>query len=76
MKNKLHLILISIFLIVMLTNISVLAHKVSIFAYIEGDKIYTESYFSDGTKCVNSKIEVFDEQPISPERRTNPIIPL
>ncbi len=43
-------------------NISVFAHKVSIFAYIEGDKIYTESYFSDGKKCVDSKIEVFDNQ--------------
>lgn len=62
MKNKLYLILISIFLIVMLINILALAHKVNIFAYIEGDKIHTESYFSDGTKCVNSKIEVFDDQ--------------
>ena len=62
MKNKLYLILLSIFLIVMLINISAFAHKVSIFAYIEGDKIYTESYFSDGTKCINSKIEVFDDQ--------------
>ena len=38
----------------------VLAHKVNIFAYIEGDKVYTESYFNDGKKCINSKIEVFD----------------
>lgn len=62
MKNKLYLILISIFLIIILINISALAHRVIIFAYIEGDKIHTESYFSDGTKCVNSKIEVFDDQ--------------
>jgi len=43
-------------------NISAFAHKVNIFAYVEGGKIYTESYFSDGKKCIDSKIEVFDNQ--------------
>ena len=62
MKNKLYLILIFIFLIIMMINIPVLAHKVIIFAYVEGDRVYTESYFSDGKKCIDSKIEVFDNQ--------------
>ena len=62
MKNKLYLILIFIFLIIIVVNISVFAHKVNIFAYVEGKKIYTESYFNDGKKCVDSKIEVFDNQ--------------
>jgi nickel transport protein len=62
MKNKLYLILIFIFLIIMMVNISVFAHKVNIFAYVEGEKIYTESYFNDGKKCIDSKIEVFDNQ--------------
>ncbi len=62
MKNKLYLILIFIFLIIIMTNISVFAHKVIIFAYVEGDIVYTESYFSDGKKCMDSKIEVFDNQ--------------
>ena len=62
MKNKLYLILIFIFLIIMIINISVFAHKVNIFAYVEGDKVYTESYFNDGKKCIDSKIEVFDNQ--------------
>jgi nickel transport protein len=43
-------------------NITVFAHKVNVFAYVEGDKIYSESYFNDGKKCVDSKIEVFDNQ--------------
>jgi nickel transport protein len=43
-------------------NISAFAHKVNVFAYIEGDKVYSESYFNDGKKCVDSKIEVFDNQ--------------
>jgi len=62
MKNKLYLILTFIFLIIMMINIPVFAHKVNVFAYIEGDKIYSESYFNDGKKCVDSKIEVFDNQ--------------
>ena len=62
MKNKLYLILIFIFLIIIMINISAFAHKVNIFAYVEGGKIYTESYFNDGKKCVDSKIEVFDNQ--------------
>ena len=62
MKNKLYLILIFIFLIIIMMGVSVFAHKVNIFAFVEGDKIYTESYFNDGKKCIDSKIEVFDNQ--------------
>ncbi len=62
MKNKLYFILIFIFLIIIIMDVSVFAHKVNIFAYVEGGKIYTESYFNDGKKCVDSKIEVFDNQ--------------
>jgi len=61
-KKKLYLILIFIFLIIIMINISAFAHKVNIYAYVEGGKIYTESYFSDGKKCIDSKIEVFDNQ--------------
>jgi len=43
-------------------DVSVFAHKVIIFAYVEGDRVYTESYFSDGKKCMNSKIEVFNNR--------------
>ena len=62
MKNKLYLILIFIFLIIIIMDVSVFAHKVNIFAYVEREKIYTESYFNDGKKCVDSKIELFDNQ--------------
>jgi len=62
MKNKLYLISTFIFLIIMMINITVFAHKVNVFAYVEGDKVYSESYFNDGKKCVDSKIEVFDNQ--------------
>ena len=38
------------------------AHKVNIYAYAENGMIHTESYFSDGTKCKDSVIEVFDKK--------------
>jgi len=62
MKNKPYIILIFIFLIIIMMDVSVFAHKVNIFAYLEGDKVYTESYFNDGKKCIDSKIEVLDNQ--------------
>jgi nickel transport protein len=37
-----------------------LAHKVNIFAYVEGDTVYTESYFPDGKKIANGTITVLD----------------
>lgn len=62
MKNKLYLILIFTFLIIVMMDVSVFAHKVNVFAYEEGGRIYTESYFNDGKKCIDSRIEVFDNQ--------------
>jgi nickel transport protein len=38
------------------------AHKVTIFAWAEGDTVYTESKFSGGKVVKNGKVEVFDSQ--------------
>ena len=37
-----------------------LAHKVLLTAYVEGDTVFVEGGFSDGTPCKNAKVEVFD----------------
>lgn len=37
-----------------------MAHKVNIFAYVEGDVVYTESYFPDGRAVENGIIDVLD----------------
>jgi len=37
-----------------------LAHKVLLTAYVEGDTVFVEGGFSDGTSCKNARIEVFD----------------
>ena len=36
------------------------AHKVNLFAYVEGETVYVEGYFPDGRAVANGKIEVFD----------------
>lgn len=38
-----------------------LAHKVNVFAYLDGSTVYTESYFSDGRPVIEGKIEVMDD---------------
>ncbi|MBI4831670.1 MAG: hypothetical protein HY801_08985 [Candidatus Lindowbacteria bacterium] len=39
-----------------------MAHKVNVFAYVEGNTVVTDCYFNDGRKCQGSIIEVFDEK--------------
>lgn len=38
------------------------AHRVNIFAYVEGGRVYTESYFPDGTPVEGGKVMVFDSR--------------
>jgi nickel transport protein len=56
------------FIIIFLTAIvligshgQALAHKVTIFAWVEGDTIFTESKFSGGRMAINAPVEVFDK---------------
>jgi nickel transport protein len=39
-----------------------MAHKVNVFAYVEGGKVYCESYFPDGAPVEGGKILVYDSQ--------------
>lgn len=49
-------------LLLTITSSNALAHKVNIFAYAEGDMVYTESYFPDGRKVEGGTVEVYDSQ--------------
>lgn len=40
----------------------VLAHNVTVFAWVEGDRVYVETKFSGGRKAKNAPIEVYDSQ--------------
>ena len=55
---KLMLSVLALFLV--LCSSPAWAHKVNLFAYVEGDKVYTESYFADGQKVIGGEIEVAD----------------
>lgn len=50
------------FLAISLFAGNALAHRVSLFAYVEGGKIYTESYFPDGKPVAGGKLSVYDSQ--------------
>jgi len=47
---------------VLLCSTAALAHKVNVFAYVEGGKVYTESYFPDGSPVEGGKVLVYDSQ--------------
>lgn len=53
---------LALLLVMLGTPALALAHKVSMFAYVEGDQVFLEGYFADGKKALNSKVEAFDEQ--------------
>ena len=38
------------------------AHRVNLFAYVEGGTVCTESYFPDGRPVQAGKVEVYDSQ--------------
>lgn len=37
-----------------------LAHKVQMFAYAEGERVFVEGYFPDGKKTIHSEVVVYD----------------
>lgn len=50
-----------IFLLLLSWPFLLWAHKVSIYAWVEGDRVFTESFLSSGDKAAHSQIEVFDK---------------
>ncbi len=54
--------IVALGLVIFLAPTRALAHKVNVFAYVEGDNIIAESYFSDGRKCHACAVEVYDDK--------------
>ena len=44
-----------------LVSVQAQAHKVNVFAYVEGDRVVVEGYFSGNVKAQDCRVEVFDE---------------
>ena len=60
--NKSLIILFLASILVISTPLPAFAHKVIIFAWVEGDTVFTESKFSGGKKAINAQVQVFDRE--------------
>ncbi len=60
--NKLLIILLLAAILVICTPLPAFAHKVIIFAWVEGDTVFTESKFSGGKRAINAQVQVFDRE--------------
>jgi nickel transport protein len=57
---KARFLFITMFIIIVFPAMA-LAHRVSVFAYQEGNKITVEGFFSDGNPTKHAKVEAFDK---------------
>lgn len=53
-------LLISVIVVLSLICLPAFAHKVNMFAYVEGNKVMMEGYFADGNKPMNCEVVVTD----------------
>jgi nickel transport protein len=60
--NKLLIILLLASILVMSTPLPALAHKALIFAWAEGDTIFTESKLAGGKRAIDAQVLVFDRE--------------
>lgn len=61
-RNKSLIILFLASVLIISTTLTASAHKVIIFAWVEGDTVFTESKFSGGKRAINALVEVFDRE--------------
>ena len=59
--RKLNYVFVAV-MVLFLSAGAALAHKVNLFAYVDGGKIYTESYFADGKPVKDGKVLVYDSR--------------
>lgn len=50
-----------IFLLLLLSPAPLRAHSVSVYAWVERDTVFTESFFANGSRAAHSQIAVFDK---------------
>jgi nickel transport protein len=54
--------LLVVLFVVLSASGTALAHKVNLFAYVEGGMVFTESYFSDGKPVQGGRVLVYDSK--------------
>ncbi|MFH0826109.1 MAG: hypothetical protein V2B18_25440, partial [Pseudomonadota bacterium] len=57
---KRHIFMSATIFLLLLASIPARAHKVNVFAYVEGDRVIVEGYFSGKAKARDCRVEVFD----------------
>ena len=60
MKTARPCLMVILFSLCVLSPLHLWAHSVQIHAWVEGDRVFTESFFSGGHRAAQSQIEVFD----------------
>lgn len=60
-KTGIQNVLIAVFVFICLSGSNAQAHKVNLFAYVEGDKVLVEGYFSGNAKARDCAVLVYDE---------------
>ena len=60
MRTHYSIVLLLSLTLLLVAPCPVQAHKVNVFAYVEGQTVYTESYFPDGRPVAGGTIEVMD----------------
>jgi nickel transport protein len=60
MRTRRNIVFLLCLTLILMGPCAVLAHKVNVFAYVEGETVHTESYFPDGRPVVGGTIEVRD----------------
>lgn len=64
--------ILAVFSLVFLSESSALAHKVNVFAFVEGDKLVVDGYLSGGSKAQNAVVQVHDSNGVKlAESKTN-----
>lgn len=58
--NKQGILLATLLVLVLALPVAASAHRVNIFAYVEGGSIFTESYYPDGAPVVKGQVLVRD----------------
>jgi nickel transport protein len=62
MNGRINVMILLAFIVITSTCLPAMAHRITIFAWAEGDTIFTESKFGGGKRVVDSEVLVFDSE--------------
>ncbi len=60
-----------VIIIFMICITSLSAHRLNVFTDYENDSLYINSYFPDGSACINCEIEIYSQDKLLKKSKTN-----